>query len=242
MQFEKQLSGGQSTFALARRRNKASRDSSHLTTEISALPASFEEDVPRRPTVAAGARLMVNPAAGLAACADIAFQNFLLAVVYWTFAQVLAGCPAYGEAMYPDLVGVGELVDQSDPVRGTQSEHGNPNQLPSQTSSLSEISSIANDEIKGRRPFLGSRQTQSGAADLVRTEYAEPSEGTRAASVGSIASDASFIARFLSRIRRGRESRMAIAELRGFDDRELKDIGISRCNIEHPTGRGDRCE
>ena len=52
MQFEKQLSDGRSPFALARRRNKASRDSIHLTTEISALPASSEDDAPRRSTVA----------------------------------------------------------------------------------------------------------------------------------------------------------------------------------------------
>ena len=161
MQFEKQLSGGRSTFALARWRNKASRDSSHLTTEISALPASSEDDAPRRSTVAATSQLMVKTAAGFAACAEIAFPNLLLAVASWTFAQVLAGCAAYGEAMYPGFVGVREPVDQRDPVRGTPSEHGNPNQLQSQTSGLSEISSIANDEIRGRWPFLVSRQTRS---------------------------------------------------------------------------------
>ena len=242
MQFEKQLSGGRSPFALARRRNKASRDSIHLTTEISALPASHEDDAPRPSTVAAAARLMVKTVAGFAACAEIAFPNFLLAVVSWTFAQALAGCAAYGEAMYPGFVGKGEPVDQRDPVRGTQSEHGNPNQLQSRTSGLSEISSIANDKLGGRRPFLASRQTQSSAADLVKTEYTERSEGTRAASAGSSTSNASFIARFRSRIRRGRDSRLAIAKLRAFDDRRLRDIGISRCDIEHPAGRGDRCE
>jgi uncharacterized protein YjiS (DUF1127 family) len=242
MQFEKQLSGGRSPFALARRRNKASRDSIHLTTEISALPASSGDDAPRRSTVEAAWQLRVKTVAGFAACAAVAFPNFLLAVASWTFAQAGAGCVAYGEAMYPGFVGAGEPVDQRDPVCGTQSEHGNPNQLQSRTSSLSEISPIANDEIRGRRPFLVSRQTQSSSAAVVKTEHLERSEAPRAASTGWRAFITSFLARFRLRIRRGRDSRLAIAELRALDDRRLRDIGISRCDIEHPAGRGDRCE
>ena len=241
MQFEKQSSGGRSPFALARRRNNASRDSIPLTTEISALPASPGDDAPRRSTVAAS-QLIVKTAAGFAASAEIAFPAFLLAVASWIFAQALAGCAAYGEAMYPGLVGVGEPVDQRDPVRGTQSEHGNPNQLQSRTSGLSEISPIANDGIRGRRPFLVSRQAQSSATALVKTEYIERSEKTRAAAAGWSTSIASFLANSRSRNRRGRDSCLAIAAPRAFDDRGLRDIGISRCDIEHPAGRGDRCE
>jgi uncharacterized protein YjiS (DUF1127 family) len=242
MQYEKQLSGGRLPFALARRRNKASRDSIHLTTEFSALPASSEDDAPRRSTVAAASQPLAKAAAGFAACAAVAFPNFLLTVVSWTFAQALAGCAAYGEAIYPDFVDVVEPVDQRDPVRGTPSEHGNPNQLQSRTSGLSEISPTANDGIRGRRPFLVSRQTQSSATALVKTEYIERSEKTRAAAAGWRTSIASFLANLRSRIRRGRDSHPAIAELRAFDDRGLRDIGISRCDIEHPAGRGDRCE
>ena len=87
--------------------------------------------------------MMVTTVAGFAACAEVAFPNFLLAVVSWIFAQVLEGCAAYGEAMYPGFVGVGEPMDCRDPVSGTPSEHGDPNQP---TSGLSEISSIANDK------------------------------------------------------------------------------------------------
>jgi uncharacterized protein YjiS (DUF1127 family) len=213
-----------------------------LTTEISALPASFEDDAPRRSTVAAASQPTAKTVARFAACAEVAFPNFLLAVVSWTFAQALAGCAAYGEAMYPGFVGMAEPVDQRDPVRGTPSEHGSPNQLSSRKSGPGEISSTANDKISGRRPFLVSRQTQSGAADLVKTEYAERSEGTRAASAGSSTSDSSFIARFRSRIRGGRDRRLAITELRAFDDRALRDIGISRCEVEHLADRGDLCE
>jgi uncharacterized protein YjiS (DUF1127 family) len=238
MQFEKQFHGGRSPFVLTGHGDEANR----YSTEISALPASSEDDVLGRSTVAAAAQLMVKAGAGFAACAGVAFPNFLLAVVSWTFAQALAGCAAYGEAMYPGFVGVGEPVDQRDPVRGTQSEHENPNQLQSRTSGPSEISPIANDGIRGRRPFLVSRQTQFSATALVKTEDIERSEKTRAAAAGWSTSIASFLANLRSRIRRGRDSRPAIAELRAFDDRGLRDIGISRCDIEHPAGHGDRCE
>jgi uncharacterized protein YjiS (DUF1127 family) len=221
MQFDKQFHGGRSPFVLTGHGDEASR----CSTESSELPAS-SEDAARRSTVTAAWQLIVRTVAGFAACAAVAFPNFVLAVVSWTFAQALAGCAAYGEAM----------------VRGTQSEHGNPNQLQSRTSGLSEISPIANDVIRGRRPFLGSRQTQSGATALVKTEYIERSEKTRAAATGWSTSIASFLANSRSRNRRGRDSCLAIAAPRAFDDRGLRDIGISRCDIEHPAGRGDRCE
>jgi hypothetical protein len=211
MQFDKQFHGGRSPVVLTGNRDEASR----YSTEISALPASSEDDALGRSTVAAAARLMVKAAARFAACAKIALPNFLLAIVSWTFAQALAGCAAYGEAMNPGLVGMGELVDQRDPVRGAPSERGNPNQP---TSGLSEISSIANDEIRGRRPLLVSRQPQSSSAAVVKIEHLERSEAPRAASTGWRAFITSFLARFRSRIRRGRDSRLAIADLRALDD------------------------
>lgn len=238
MQFDKQFHGGRPPLVLTGHGDEASG----YSREISAFPASSEDDAPRRSTAAAAARLMVKAGAGFARCAGVAFPNFLLAVVSWTFAQALAGCAAYGEAMYPGLVGVGEPKDCRDPVSGTPSERGNPNQLQSQTSGLHEISSIANDKLGGRRRFLASRQTQSSAADLVKTEYTERPEGTRAPSAGSSTANASFIARFRSRIRRGRDRHLAITELRAFDDRGLRDIGFSRCDIEHLADRGDHCE
>ena len=106
MQFDKQFHGGRSPFVLTGHGDEASR----CSTEISALPASSEDDAPRRSTVAAAWQLIVKTVAGFAACAAVAFPNFLLTIVSWTFAQALAGCAAYGEAMYPGFVGVAEPV------------------------------------------------------------------------------------------------------------------------------------
>lgn len=36
-----------------------------------------------------------------AGCGEIAFSGFLFAFMSWTIAQVLAGCAAYSQAMYP---------------------------------------------------------------------------------------------------------------------------------------------
>ena len=95
MQFDKQFHGGRSPVVLTGHGDEASR----YSTEISALPASSEDDATRRSTVAAAARFIVKAAAGFAACAEVAVANFLLTVVSWTFAQALAGCAAYGEAI-----------------------------------------------------------------------------------------------------------------------------------------------
>jgi uncharacterized protein YjiS (DUF1127 family) len=46
-----------------------------------------------------------------------------------------------------------------------------------------------------------------------------------------------FIVASGSRIRLARERRQAIAELRGFDDRSLRDIGISAAEIEYIVWR-----
>src|SRR3984893_5893494 len=87
MQFDKQFHGGRSPFVLTGHGDEASR----CSTEISALPASSEDDALRRSTVAAALQLRVKTVAGFAACAAVAFPNFLLAVVSWTFAQALGG-------------------------------------------------------------------------------------------------------------------------------------------------------
>ena len=52
----------------------------------------------------------------------------------------------------------------------------------------------------------------------------------------------SLLAKFRSRMRGGRDRRLAIMELRSLDGRSLRDMGISRCDIEYFARHGDRCE
>jgi len=67
---------------------------------------------------------------------------------------------------------------------------------------------------------------------VVRPEAARPSSVDLRALIGG----------FRSRMRRGRDRRLAMAELRALDDRSLRDIGISRSDIDYIARRGDRCE
>ncbi|MCA6106775.1 hypothetical protein [Bradyrhizobium cenepequi] len=39
-----------------------------------------------------------------AVCSDVAFHSVILSVLSWTVAQVLEGCAAYAQGMYPYLL------------------------------------------------------------------------------------------------------------------------------------------
>jgi uncharacterized protein YjiS (DUF1127 family) len=213
MQFEKHLSDDRS-FALARYSDKPGGNSVRASNNIITLRSSSEAD---RSWHAISA-LMTRAATGLAVCAEFAFPNVLIAVMSWTFAQALAGCAAYAEAMYPGLA-------------DAQSGHGNPGQVPS------GLPSVAAGESGRAGPI--SRPSQVAPRALAaEAECTARSDGTGISS----ASITSAIGRFRSRMRRARERRLAIAELRALDDQSLRDIGISRSEITHVTRRGDRCE
>jgi hypothetical protein len=123
MQFEKQLPGDRSPLALARHRDGASRHSMYSTTDLGdrTLQASSEDDAPWRSTIAAASGLMVKAVGACAACGEVAFQSFLLTVTSWTIAQVLAGCAALGEAMYPSIVEPSGQIDRRQPAGEVQS-------------------------------------------------------------------------------------------------------------------------
>jgi hypothetical protein len=46
-------------------------------------------------------KLMLKVVGTLAVCSDIAFHSVILSVMSWTVAQVLEGCAAYAQGMYP---------------------------------------------------------------------------------------------------------------------------------------------
>jgi uncharacterized protein YjiS (DUF1127 family) len=104
-----------------------------------------------------------------------------------------------------------------------------------------EIDPIARDEIRGRSPISLSRQTETSDAARVNAEYIVQSEASRIASPDWSATIASLLVKFRSRVRRGLDLRLAMMELQTVDDRTMRAIGISRCDIERVTRRGDRC-
>lgn len=150
---------------------------------------------------------------GFAACGEIAFSGFLSAFMSWTIAQVLAGCAAYAQAMYPTAIDI-------EPRPHVDGPAGKPGEL-----------------VLLRQP----RKSRSGAA-AVAAECIGQSETARVDPAGWLASMASLWERFRSGMGRRRARRLAIAELRALDDRSLQDIGLSRCDIERVSRYGDRCE
>ena len=46
-------------------------------------------------------RLMLKVVGTFAVCGDIAFHSVILSVMSWTVAQVMEGCAAYAQGMYP---------------------------------------------------------------------------------------------------------------------------------------------
>jgi hypothetical protein len=124
-----------------------------LTNDDRALQTSSEDVTSWRTIPVAVSGLIAKTVAGFAACADVAFPGFLIAVMSWTFAQALAGCAAYAEAMYPGFVDSDDRPDGRNRMCDTQSRPQSPEQLQSQTTRLSEISPIAKEEIRGRDPI-----------------------------------------------------------------------------------------
>jgi uncharacterized protein YjiS (DUF1127 family) len=214
MQFEKQLFMGKSPLMLASRGEGSSRHSIYVRAENGnrALRSSSPDDRRWRAAMAASSALVMKAAMGAAAFTESAFPNFLFAVMSWTIAQVVTGCAEYARAMGP-ISELDERIDHRPPT----GEFEGPDQP---------------------QPSPGARSS----ATAIPTGCIARMEAARANSPAWGASVRSLLAGFRSCIRQGRGRRLAIIELRALDDRSLRDIGISRCDIEYLASRGDRCE
>jgi uncharacterized protein YjiS (DUF1127 family) len=182
-----------------------------------------------RDVSAAVSNSITKAAAVLGTCRELRLCRVLDEVVSWIFKQAFEGCAAYAAAMYG--IPVGELRDCSDPADEPQtSREHTDRRLASQPSG--EISANA----KGNVLSLA----ESRIARL-EAEFVAPPQPVRVGSPGWIASISPIVAKIRSQIRQRRERRLA-AELQCFDDRSLRDIGISRCDIEYLVRHGDRRE
>jgi uncharacterized protein YjiS (DUF1127 family) len=190
------------------------RGEGHRTSEGTPIRTRPEQDGSWRAIPAAMFGIGARVIEGFAAAGEIVFSGFLLAFMSWTMAEVLAGCAAYAQAMYPCAI-EDESVGQGD--------QGNPSGAKS---------------VRGSP----SRRTESTVTFPVAVEHVVRSEAPGAASPGWSASITSLPGKLWSRARAVRDRRLAMAELRSLDDRALRDIGISRCDIEYFAWHGDRCE
>jgi uncharacterized protein YjiS (DUF1127 family) len=180
--------------------------------------------------VSAAISISITKAAGVVgACGELRLCRVLDAVVSWIFEQAFEGCAAYAAAMYG--IPVGELRDRHDPADDPQTAREHTDRLVSRPPG--EISA----NVKGNILCLA----ESRIARL-EAEFVAPPQRPRMASPGWVASISSIVAKIRSRIRRLRDRRLAATELRSFDDRSLRDVGISRCDIEYLVRHGDRRE
>jgi uncharacterized protein YjiS (DUF1127 family) len=190
------------------------RGESHRTSGGAPIRARPEQDAPRRVIPAAIFRGGAWVIGALAATGEIVFSRFLLAFMSWTMGEVLAGCAAYAQAMYPCYVEdeTGRQADRSGPA---DAKHFPPSP---------------------------SHQSAAAVTVPVAVEYIALSEPPGVVLPGWSASISLLAAKLWSRVRGERDRRVAMAELRSLDDRALRDIGICRCDIECFARDGDRWE
>jgi uncharacterized protein YjiS (DUF1127 family) len=125
----------------------------------------------------------------------------------WLVACLIESFAAYGEAMSPSIVDNRALID------GQKLERNSRTRWQDQGGHGSDV------------PWLNASQPRM-------TEAAERSARARTASPGWSAKVAASVARFWSRMRQERETRLTMTQLEALDDHTLKDIGLHRSQVE----------
>jgi uncharacterized protein YjiS (DUF1127 family) len=152
---------------------------------------------------------MARAGARVSYLAGHAFPNLLLVAGSWVVAEVLAGCATYAEAMY------------CIPPEVTDGRCAPPEVLP-------------RNAPAGRRPDLfvvlgdGRPQTAREGGDC-----ASHPERPSANAAGWHVAIAAPMVRLMAKWQRAQSRRRALAELRALDDRSLRDIGLTRADIEY---------
>jgi uncharacterized protein YjiS (DUF1127 family) len=189
------------------------------------LSVPQHDDARVRPAPPAWSSLTVEAATTLSYCVGHALPALLLGILSWAVAEILAGFAAYAEAMHAPPVVKGPVPAETDDA-----------DLPGGAKpSRSFMTLQVNDGSAGH-----GNQAQPGVrAAALPTEWSGERQGARTDWRVSLAHVAGACQ---SSLRRARHQRRAIEELRSLDDRSLRDIGISRCDIEHIARYGVRRE
>jgi uncharacterized protein YjiS (DUF1127 family) len=191
------------------------------------LLSPLRDRAPARPMTTAWSRLAVK-ATTLCTCAGHALPSLMLAILSWAITEVLTGCAAYAEALYPLPAPLVADASAEAPSSGAK-----PN--------LSLVSAQTHgDKTRGRPPRHSAHAVAAIAAEWPCEMQAEPQVEARPAR-WRISLKAILIACW-SRWCRAHDRRRAVEELRGMDDRTLRDIGISHSDIEHILRNGEHTE
>jgi uncharacterized protein YjiS (DUF1127 family) len=186
----------------------------HAGTQIISPP---RHEARAQPASSAWSSLTVKAATTLSYSAGPALPALLFAFVSWVVAEILSGCAAYAEAMYAPPAAKGLVAAPTKP-------------------GLNRMTMQANGGSAGH-----SHQARPGtrAAALPPAEWRNERRAVRADWRVSLTQ---VVVACWSSLCRSWDRRRAIGELRSLDDRSLRDIGISRSDIEYIVRYGARRE
>ncbi|MGA7811114.1 DUF1127 domain-containing protein, partial [Bradyrhizobium sp.] len=200
---------------------------------------SSGETTPWRVVSTAGSGLLLKASSGFAGSGEVVFPNVLFAIVSWIVKEILQGCAAYAEAMYPGMAPLDEIGGDAD----RQAERGPLQELPTRAPRATpSLAVVARNEKSGDGPVVSRGRTQRSDAGCVARDNQVRPRPPDVARSGWRPRIALVLTVRLLRLRRAIQQRQAIRELRNLDDRALRDIGISRCDIEHLARSGDSRE
>jgi uncharacterized protein YjiS (DUF1127 family) len=172
-----------------------------------------------------------------AICAGIAFPNLSLAILSRATAEFLAGCAAYGQALYCTPMMVDDHLESRDPE---------PAPAFSRDRAKKPLLILISERARGLGwPAAAEpERAQSGHDAQTRiVELTRPAQTVEAPSRWYRAVVAGMTA-LLSNILEVQARHQAIMELNALDDRALRDIGLSRFDIKSAVSREgvERCD
>lgn len=170
-----------------------------------------------RPAAMTMSAMTVAAVKGISHFAEHTLPNLMVSVLSWIITETLAGCTAYAEALYPIPPAPKALEPAPDETRWRRTQ---------ERLSLAAIHARL-DIVTCEQPTLAPALDPTGGGAFVRPAPRPGALWRHCSSLGA------FIAACASRIRRAHARQQAIAELRALDDRSLRDIGLSACDIEY---------
>jgi uncharacterized protein YjiS (DUF1127 family) len=168
-----------------------------------------------------------------------AWWHSIPAAMSWLLGVLIEGFAACGEAMHPGFFNYheAELFDLDERDEAPWRSH--PVHRPSQTETSSAYGGLGGPayEAEARDPIPQADLDRSVISAPRNSEDSTQWEPPLTASRHWSAPVKSQFAKFWSRTYRGRRTRLIVRALQDLDDRTLRDIGISRCEIEYLATR-----
>jgi uncharacterized protein YjiS (DUF1127 family) len=211
------------------------------------LLSTAREPAPMRTAPAAWSPLAVK-AASLCCCAGNALPSLLLAILSWAITEVLAGCAAYAEAMYAtpapaaaETNGPTSVPLRAKPVLSLVSAPTRHGAAPAHRGAAAAVAALP-AEWQRHYHDVEVLDVEVLDVEVLGEMHGEVQRELWPTRTASRLSPKFILTACWTRLWRARARRRAIEELRGLDDHTLRDIGISRADIEDIVQNGVRRE